>query len=349
MRRFFVCLITVAVLVSISISGCATSEGTENLLNNAKIGIIETQGTEEASRIVFYDADLEKITELPLQLATLGGIFYDPLVYKNNLFAIPQGIANRKDGKSVIKLNLQNLSLSSFAIDQIAMNTLAVNDDYIFTCNTMNGTSYITRCTMETGDVGSIQLEGVYVSNIIWAYDRLCAFSSTLDGDKSQVHCYDENLDLVQTVDTTECGQGTYKAQAYQGKIYFTNLVETKNQESVSVLDTADGTVSRIQLDGAKPFDIEFAESRLYVAHYDIVERTNESSLSIIDLELDSTTKHEFDHGAEQIVVTDQSLYVLSDRTLYRYDANDLHLICSTRIDEMGTNYSYLSGLFAID
>ena len=46
------------------------------------IGIIETRGTDETSRIVFYDGELNEVAQLPLRYANLGDVFHNPLVYQ---------------------------------------------------------------------------------------------------------------------------------------------------------------------------------------------------------------------------------------------------------------------------
>ena len=47
------------------------------------------------------------------------------------------------------------------------MNSICVNDKNIYTCNTLNGDSYINKCSKENNQVVSEKIEGVYVSKLL--------------------------------------------------------------------------------------------------------------------------------------------------------------------------------------
>ena len=112
----------------------------------AEIGVIETSGNSKESRIYFYNQNLEKTATLPLEYASLGSIFYNPVIYEDELYLIPQGKTNVKDEKKVLKIELKSGNQKIYEINQLAMNSICVNDKNIYTCNTLNGDSYINKC-----------------------------------------------------------------------------------------------------------------------------------------------------------------------------------------------------------
>lgn len=341
-------LIGVMLFMVICFCGCIPDEERAASVD-ATIGVIETRGTEETSRIILYDREMNEVTQLPLNYATLGGIFYDPLVYKGSLFAIPQGKYNVKNGEAVLKVDLDSLTTKTYTIQQPAMNDVAAGNEYVFTCNTLNSSSYISRCRIEDGEVSSVSVEGIYVSKIVWHEDSLYAFGLTIDGNSSMILHYDENLVLEESIDCSDYASSVYRAVVNKDHIYFCSFdnpgFATGGQ--IGVLDTKDDTLSSIQLNERGPSSIAFADDKLYVAHYNVVQGQDDSVLSIMDLETGSTEEHTLEHGADQMIVTDGSIYVLGNWSIYRYDAESMELIGSKLIEKMPGTYSYLSGLFS--
>lgn len=327
--------------------GCA-SDGERVASADASIGIIETRGTDETSRIVFYDRELNEVAKLPLRYANLGGSFYNPLVYKGSLFSIPQGRSNVKDGKAVLQVDLASLATKKYTIDQPAMNDVAASDEYVFTCNTLNYATYINRCRVDNGDVSKIAIEGVYVSKMVWHEDNLYAFGYSLDdSSSSMILCYDENLILKESIDCGNYDSDAYRAVAYEGKIYFCSVGLGGRQ--IGVLDTKDNTVNALQLNRGGASSVAFADGKLYVAHYNVVQGQDDSALSIVDLETGTIEEHVFEHEAMQMVVAEGSIYLLGDWVIYQYDVKSIELIGSKSIEKMPGSHSYLSGLFSVN
>ena len=90
MKRVSVPFLIGAMLFTvIGLYGCA-SDGERVAPVDASIGIIETRGTDETSRIVFYDGELNELAQLPLRYANLGDVFHNPLVYQGSLLLFPK-------------------------------------------------------------------------------------------------------------------------------------------------------------------------------------------------------------------------------------------------------------------
>ena len=347
MKRVSVPFLIGAMLFTvIGLYGCA-SDGERVAPVDASIGIIETRGTDETSRIVFYDGELNEVAQLSLRYANLGDVFHNPLVYQGSLFVIPQGRSKVRDGEAVLQVDVASLASKTHAIGRSGMNYVAVNDEYVFTCDS----SCINRCRIDNGDVSKIAIEGVYVSKIVWCEDSLYAFALSLDDDSSMIYCYDEDLALKESIDCSTYDSNAYRvADAYravvhEGKIYFCSVGLVERQ--IGVLDTGGNTLSFIPLSKGGPSSVAIADGKLYIAHYNVVQGQDDSALSIVDLETGAIEEHAFEHEAMQMVVTEGSIYVLGDWAIYQYDAESVELIGSKPIDKMPGSYSYLSGLFS--
>ena len=63
-----------------------------------------------------------------MEYASLGSIFYNPVIYEDELYLIPQGKTNVKDEKKVLKIELKSGNQKIYEINQLAMNSICVND-----------------------------------------------------------------------------------------------------------------------------------------------------------------------------------------------------------------------------
>ncbi|RNL48426.1 hypothetical protein [Paraeggerthella hongkongensis] len=337
-------LIGTLVFAAIGVCGCAL-DSRKDASPNASIGIIETRGTAKTSRVVLYDRELNEVAELPLNYATVGNAFCNPLVYDGSLFTISQGRSKTKDGNVVLQVDLDSLSTKAYAIDQPAVNDVAASDEYVFTCNATNHATRINRCRADGGSVSSVSVEGVYVSKLVWHEDSLYAFASSLDDGSSTILHFDENLALQETIDCSTYDSDVYRTVAHNGSIYYCGTGLTGRQ--IGVLDTEDNTAGTIQLSKGGASSVAFANDKLYVARYNVVQGQDDSALSIVDLATGAIEEHFFDHGAMQMVATEGSLYILGNWAIYRYDAESMEFIGSKPIEGMPGNHSYLSGLFS--
>lgn len=120
------------------------------------------------------------------------------------------------------------------------------------------------------------------------------------------------------------------------------------------MLNTSDNTLSEIVLENDLPWSIALSDQELYVTHYDIIQRDNYSDISIINLETKEARGFHLNHAAQQIIISEDSMYILGDWKIYRYSLDNMSLEKSAPITKMsesevsleGPKHSYLTGLF---
>lgn len=350
--RKFTCVIVSLLLLITCITGCKENTPPEIQTENISIGVIETKGDKDTSRIIFYDSDMNELGALPLEYATVGNIFYSPLVIDDTLYVIPQGQANKKDAKTVLEISLSNLEIKTHTIAQLAMNSVAANERFVYTCNTFNGISYINKCNRNTGKTESIDIPATYISKLLFVKDRLYAFG-TIDTENvmhSELYVYDEDLNLLDKTDISKYGANQYKALEQNGNIYFTSLTDQNDNpiSTVGVFNTSDFSVEKIQLTMEHPLDLAIHDGKLYVTHFNVVQLIG-GGLSVYNLETGEVKDYTFEHGAEQMLISNGYLHILSDWKIYRYDLSDMELIKCVDVSKMDNSYSYLSGIFALE
>lgn len=354
MKRTAFAVASAAVLILpllLALGGCSSRSG-EVDIESSVIGIMETRGTEKTSRIIFYDENLDETGYLDLPYATFGGIFYNPLISQGSLYAIPQGEHDKKDGNMAVRIDLSALAVEEYRIDQPAMNAIATNNEYIWTCNTFNRESFINRCSMESGDVLSVAVPEEFVMNILWKDDTLYAFSKSMETSDVSVSLYDMDLNFMERIDIADENLSVYRTAVHEDLIYFCGMGadEAAGYEGkIGVLDTRDKTVDYVNLNERYPSSIAFHGNTLLVSHYDPFQGSEtDSPFSIIDLETGSVKHYELGHPVEQIAVAGDTLFVLSGGTVFRYQIDGMQLVDSAEIKMMPGDFSYISGMFVM-
>lgn len=107
-----------------------------------------------------------------------------------------QGIFNKKDSKKVLSIGRDGNK--EYRVENLAVNHLAVDGDYIYTVNTINGISHLERVTKEDGQRTEIQISD-YVSSIYRAGDFIVAALETYQSAQlnTSINFYDRDLKLV--------------------------------------------------------------------------------------------------------------------------------------------------------
>ncbi|MBE6015245.1 MAG: hypothetical protein E7241_07750 [Lachnospiraceae bacterium] len=342
-----------AVIAIFSIMGCNSIDNKGAIdIGNASICVSETRGYQETSALVFYDMDLNEVGKKSYKYASFGEAFYTPEVYDNELYIVPQGIANRKDEKKVLRINLSSLCENIYNINQYAINSICVNEKYLYTCNTLNGNSCITRCDKKNNKVKEYIIEEMYVSKLVCTQENIFAFGLVSEGITNNVYLYvfDSNLNLVNRVDITACGSDHYKAVIRDGKLYFSNSYDYKGMpnNTVTIYSIAENSLETIQLDENFPNDILFNNDVLLVSHYDIVAKTG-GGITLFNLDTKEKKYIKLDHGAMQMTAKGDYVFFLADYKIYKYKLEpfDLKFEKMIEVSPLGEEFYYCSGLFS--
>ncbi len=339
------------ILAVLLLVGCEASRPADIQTENIAVGVIETKQNKEKSRILFLDSDMNELGSLALDYATVGNIYYKPLIVNNTLYIIPQGIATKKDAETVLEIDLSDLSIKKHSIEQLAMNSVAASETAVYTCNTLSGVSYINKCDKETGGTENINIPSTYISKLLYDNGCLYAFGTTQTDEVmlSELLIYDGDLNLLEKIDITECGATQYKAIAHEGYIYFTSGTDKNDNptNTVGKVNTADYSLEIIELNENHPLDLAVHNGKLFISHFNVTQLIG-GGLSVYDLETKELTEYSFEHGAEQMSIANDKLYILTDWKIYVYDIGSMELTDTASISPMDKDYSYLSGLFVI-
>jgi len=329
----------------VSLAACSQSD---ELPEDYAIGVIRTIGNKDSSDILYFNEDLGQTGSTHYKYATMGELFYPPVVHDGAVYIVPQGQANRKDEKTILQLNLETLEQQQFPLDQIAIYGINVNSSAIYAANNINNKSYVSRIDRLDKSVKTIEYENVYVSTAYIFNDMLYAFSSTWDNDalQSTLHCIDPaTMTEVTQIDISALGCGIRSVVGVDDILYF--AISTDPQDNfnhvVGAYDTATGEITTIEF-SQDVFHLLNMGGKLYVTHGNLVTGAG-TSLSVYDIASGDIATYDLGLCPGQIAVHGEALYVMGQNQLAKYDLQTLEKQAEIEIP-LNDGY-YLSGLFA--
>lgn len=328
-----------------SLAACSQSD---ELPEDYAIGIICTIGNKNSSDILYFNEDLEQTGSTHYKYATMGELFYPPVVHDGAVYIVPQGQANKKDEKTILQLNLDTLEQQEFPLDQIAIYGVSVNSSAIYAANNINNQSYVSRIDRLDKTVKTITYDNAYVSTTCIFNDVLYAFSSTWENDtlKSTLHCIDPvTMTEVNQIDISALGCGIRSVVGVDDILYF--AISTDPQDNfnhvVGAYDTATGEITTIEF-SQDVFHLLNMGGKLYVTHGNLVTGAG-TSLSVYDIASGDIATYDLGLCPGQITVHGEALYVMGQNQLAKYDLQTLEKQAEIEIP-LNDGY-YLSGIFA--
>ncbi|MGJ0848713.1 hypothetical protein ACR77J_18750 [Tissierella praeacuta] len=339
--------------VLVTINGCSPKLDKSKFLGSekAKIGIVETIATEYNSSIHWYDKDLNKVSEQKLKYAMLGSSFHNPVYYDNKVFMIPQGLGNKKDSKKVISLDKNNFEITEYSFNNIALNDVAVSEDYIYTINTLNGNTHISRLDKKNNEIKEIIVDKEYFSGITILKGKIYAFSSNMltTFPRFYLYIYNEELDILDKKDITQYGTGQYKFM-YDEKYLYAGVTSTKEDKPAnSILKVSIDTnaVEIIDIGEEFPNDILQYNNKIIITNHDLVTYEG-SKITILDKNTQELEIVELNRKAEFAGVIGNSLVVADQESVSLYNIeNKFKLIKDIFIEKHED--SYISSIIILE
>ncbi|MBO5316387.1 MAG: hypothetical protein J6B48_08165 [Clostridia bacterium] len=328
--------------------GLTTCNPSDELPKDYVIGVIRTSGSKNSSDILYFNEELEQTGSTHYKYATMGEIFYPPVVNEGVVYIVPQGQANKKNEKTILQLNLETLEQQQFALDQIAIYGVSVNSSAIYAANNINNKSYVSRIDRIDKSVKTIEYNNSYVSTTYVFNDVLYVFLSTGDNGalSSTLHCIDPiAMTVIKQVDLSAFGCSIRSVVGVDDILYF--AISTDPQDNfnnvVGVYDTTTGEITTVDFP-QDVFHLMSVGGKLYVTHGNLITGEG-TSLSVYDLVIGNISTYDLGFCPGQIAADGKSLYVMGQNQLAKYDLQTMEKQTEIKIS-LNEGY-YLSGIFA--
>lgn len=346
--NFYLVLLFILLLV-----GCKDEQPFENT-DEIKVGVVETMSNKNKSFIHWYDGDLDEIAVQHLKYASLGDLFIKPVYDADEVYLIPEGLIGKKDAKKVISINQADFTITEYDIPNIALQNVALTEEYLFVNSNLNYETHLSRLDRETGEFSEEIIDAAYFESMLSIDNRLFLFGMMdrgLDESITENYLYvlDTDFNLSDTIDLTDVGNGGHKFLLDDRDLYVSFSV-TKQDRPNSVLlkinvDTMEKEV--IDLEKKYPDSLVKYKNQLLIAHSDIV--TGEGTeITILDLSTNEKETVDLEMNIYFMDVYDNYLVVLENEKIGLYDIeNEFELIKEILVDK--EDETYLSNIIIID
>lgn len=331
--------------LSLFLTGCSVQK--DALPDDYAIGIIRTAGNRNSSDILYFNENLEQTGVTHYKYATMGGVFYKPVIFDGSLYVVPQGIANRKDLGIVFRQDLKSFEQEEFTVDQLAINGISVDQSAVYTVNTLNGDSIISKVNKKDGSIETLTYEGIYIP-IVYVYnDVLYAFSEQhFDTNiKSTLYCINpENLNETSKTDISHLGTTIYSAAGIEEMLYFAPKTTERDELNhiIGTYNISTGETGYIEC-GTSAQHVLQVDDKLYITHGDVVNGEG-TTISVYEINTGQITSHDLGMWPGQIAVYNDSLYVMGEDKIAKFDTRTMTKQAEVNIP-LDTGY-YLSGIF---
>ncbi len=350
----------IIILVMIPFSSCSQRKPRSKIISDKRfLGVIETTGQDNKSFLTFYDKALIKQDTLELPFGSMGSYFDLPKVQDHYLYIVPRGIASIKDLSIVLEVDLSAGKYKTYDMKQPQINSFCVDDDYVYSVNTLNHQSIISQYNKTDEVLNTLEIGKIFIGKIDRYQDKLYAFGFGDDGMgsmQSYLYIIDPiQLTIEMEIDLTEEGQDQLGTISIQNNLYFTNALKYNQNRgeipstNLSQLDTKQHSITSISLQSTYPFQILEHQEKLYISHYNLVQGKG-NQLSVYDPALKITEIHDFQHHLAQISIHDGHIYITDGEKLYTYiiEADTFRKVKEIDIytKRHENNHYYISGFF---
>ena len=311
-----------------TLTGCGIEEPGK-FVDSYKVAVIDSDmHMTNGSNIEFFDDQLENTGKKNISYSAIGDFgFQDPCVYNGKMYVASLGDTLEKDFGKIISMDLITGDTEEYDFDRTGINSIAVNDQYIYAVTNLNMTTYVDQYSFKTGKIKTFKIADkaamyfTLVGEDIYVYMIECDEKNDIDYDVVyKVNVEDETSKKV--VSLKEWETSVVHTVEYDGKIYILN------EDKLLILDTEKETVEEVELPCEDGWGMERQQEKLYIASVDFHDEDSETDLMIYDIKSGKVenTCH-IKEAAMQFEVDQDEIYVLSLKDeLIQYKITDQKL-----------------------
>lgn len=241
------------------------------------------------------------------------------------MYLIPEGIFTKKDTKKVLSINKKIFTITKYNIDNIALQNIAVNDDYIYVNSNLNYETFINQFNRSNGNIMETVYAGAYFSSIVATNDKVfLIWAKEDDFTTSYIYVVDKELNDINKIDISEYGSGIFKYLVDENYLYL-SVNHTLFDEYVSLImklnmDTYDIEVIDLELNF--PDTILSYKDKIFIAHNDIVTQEG-TILSILDKVTNTLETKDLNTNLAYVDIIGHHFIVVDENKITLFDINE--------------------------
>lgn len=341
-------LLAVAVLCMICFCSCKGKEKDEGYTKDFQAAVVVTSGNTDQSEILFYGHKLKKISKELIPYGNIASAFDPPVSDQGKVYMIPRGVPFQNEREEIIEFNERTHHIRTYEIGKPGLFAFDVSPNYIFTTNTLNGVSTLSRCDKKSEE---LKVRSTKKCSLSFVHYWKGAIYATANQDTKK-----GIVNYLLKFDEKTLRQKWKKEIPFSGDPCFfysdqNNLYLSSGGEEKRML-RMDGKTERlnfIRLKESYPQQIIPYKGRLLVTHCDLTEG-NGSKITIFNPQTGESELKELSHNVIQCQVKNENIFILSNESLCRFEYNGTDFVKQeeTKISvpkKRGINY-YISGFF---
>ncbi len=263
-----------------------------------------------------------------------------------------------RDRTDVLRFSTTSCELQFWRVPEPAVWSVVRIDDSFVTTNNLNGASWLHRRTMDGEVVAEQSLEGINLTTLVAADDRLYALGADFNKDDEGLllELDPKSLQTIRRVDLAPMTSSVPGAVVKEGRLYYPVNTVTGDREgqSLGVVSLDDFTHFEVPLESPSPYLLADGGDVLFVGHtfmnpgyremaeYRFVSRYHLGSGEVETFEVGGPLLAMEVTGSKLVVLTGEE----SSATVKTFDTDTMELLSSIEVDRpAGTGYFYQAGL----
>jgi hypothetical protein len=331
--------------------------------NAVDVCVIRPSHYRNSALIERLDSTLKPLNRVELPYAGLENAWGMPTVSDDVMYVVAQGVEGVRDARLVIGFDPATNETREYAVDCLALKSVAATDRYLFVTSVINNISTITRVDKQSAATQSIEFAGDFLVGITACGQKLAVLRQPgfdFSGD-AELLILDKEMEIRDVVVLEGRGNANEMALVSQDVVCFGTFKEdatssTQYHNTLNLYSLATGELRTIAESDYRYGFSAASEGRLVVLQSEINVKDGNQVLVFDLLSGEPLSQTDVDYMPQHLLVKDDLLYVAGfdqargDYRLqqYRLDDDALSLITEICLDSTGLSHNDygIGGLF---
>lgn len=333
MRYFiFKSTIILSILVS-TLMSCEVDKVSGNFNYGYYVGIISFNKNKKESFINQYDQEGNETNKVKFSLEGMSYLGEFIKSDKNNFYVKSNEIISNRGKSYLIKVDKYTNRYSKIDLNLGDLYKIFVLEDKIYITHSLNKLSIYDN---KIDKVITTQEFDAYITDEFHVDEDHVYLFSRDEGKSSYLNILDKNdLSVINKFNVSKFGLYQNDMFYDDGKIYFTNYNSNNNSNlgKIGIFDIYTKTFDYLNTSSNNLDKIFIYEDNIYVTIRGDNNNINRDSVIVINKQTKKSKKFELDYNIKVFDIFNDKIYVLSDRYLDIYNAEDFSLYKKIKID----------------
>lgn len=333
MRYFIFKSTLISSIILFVLMSCGVDKVSGNLNYGYYVGVISFNKNKKESFITQYDQEGNETNRVKFSLEGMSYLGEFIKSDKNNFYVKSNDIVSNKGKSYLIKVDKYTNRYSKIDLNLGDLYKIFVLEDEIYITHSLNKLSIYDN---KLDKIIRTEKFDDYITDEFYIDDENVYLFSRNGNKASYLNILDRHdLSIIDKFDITRFGLYQNDMFYYDGKIYFTNYNTNNNSNSgkIGIYDVFTKTFDYLNTSSNNLDKIFVDENKIYVTIRGDNNNINKDSVIVINKLTKDSKKFELDYSIKVFDISNDKIYILSDRYLDIYNVEDFSLYKKIKID----------------